>query len=272
MKKVVIILIGVFAVFIAALACLWWLGGQSVAGELAGSGIKKINRPDSDNDGLADWEEVEWHTNPTNPDTDGDGTSDGAEVAAGRNPLVRGPNDKLTNPQARLEALVRNAILETNKPLISPSGEIASLGVYQRKDLQLESAETAASVAEYGRNLRSALQTFTAAKPGGESAALVAYVAHGDENALAPIVPAAQTYFALVQSLLAMDVPASAATLHLELINRASYLAQLAYLMSQVKTEPLIATRAAQASPGKLLEFTDFLRQFDPYFAARNIR
>jgi hypothetical protein len=237
-----------------------------------GSGVKKINRPDSDNDGLADWEETEWHTSTTNPDTDGDGTSDGAEVAAGRNPLVRGPNDKLTDPQTRLEALVRNAILQTNKPLISPSGEIASLFEYKQNDLQLESTETSASLAEYARNLRAALQTFTAAKAGGESAALVAYVGHGDENALAPIVPAAQAYFALVQSLLAIDVPASAATLHLELINRASYLAQLAYLMSQIKTEPLIATRAVQASPGKLLEFTDFLRQFDPYFAVRNIR
>ena len=32
---------------------------------------------DSDGDGLPDWEEALFGTNPHNPDTDGDGTSDG---------------------------------------------------------------------------------------------------------------------------------------------------------------------------------------------------
>lgn len=51
---------------------------------------------DGDNDGLANWEEVLWSTNPSNPDTDADGTKDGDEVRAGRNPVVAGPKDKLT--------------------------------------------------------------------------------------------------------------------------------------------------------------------------------
>ncbi|MCR4311641.1 MAG: hypothetical protein NUV54_03715, partial [Candidatus Taylorbacteria bacterium] len=50
---------------------------------------------DSDSDGLKDWEEQLWKTDPLNPDTDGDGTPDGAEIKSGRNPLVAGPNDKL---------------------------------------------------------------------------------------------------------------------------------------------------------------------------------
>jgi hypothetical protein len=48
---------------------------------------------DSDNDGLKDWEESLWQTDPKNPDTDGDGTSDGAEIKAYRDPLKAGPND-----------------------------------------------------------------------------------------------------------------------------------------------------------------------------------
>lgn len=56
---------------------------------------------DSDHDGLKDWEEALWHTDPHNPDTDGDGTPDGEEVRLGRNPLIPGPNDYLstTTPQ-----------------------------------------------------------------------------------------------------------------------------------------------------------------------------
>ncbi len=52
------------------------------------------NNKDSDNDGLSDWEEVLWKTNPNNPDTDGDGTTDGEEIKQGRDPLKPGPNDK----------------------------------------------------------------------------------------------------------------------------------------------------------------------------------
>lgn len=50
---------------------------------------------DSDNDGLSDWDEELYKTDPNNPDTDGDGTLDGEEIKLGRNPLVRAPGDKL---------------------------------------------------------------------------------------------------------------------------------------------------------------------------------
>ncbi len=59
---------------------------------------------DSDNDGLKDWEESLWGTNPNNPDTDGDGTPDGQEVKQGRNPLLaskNGKNDKLENQKLK---------------------------------------------------------------------------------------------------------------------------------------------------------------------------
>lgn len=49
---------------------------------------------DDDADGLKNWQEALWRTDPKNPDTDGDGTNDGSEIRAGRNPLVPGPNDK----------------------------------------------------------------------------------------------------------------------------------------------------------------------------------
>ncbi len=57
---------------------------------------------DSDHDGLPDWKETLYHTDPNNPDTDGDRTSDGQEVFEGRDPTKpntaskgAAPNDKL---------------------------------------------------------------------------------------------------------------------------------------------------------------------------------
>lgn len=53
---------------------------------------------DADNDGLPDFEEALWGTDPRNADTDGDGTSDGEEVALRRNPKKAGPEDLLDVP------------------------------------------------------------------------------------------------------------------------------------------------------------------------------
>jgi len=54
---------------------------------------------DTDGDGLEDWEEVLWKTDPRNPDTDGDGTPDGEEVKAGRDPAKPAPDDAVASPQ-----------------------------------------------------------------------------------------------------------------------------------------------------------------------------
>jgi len=52
------------------------------------------NFKDSDNDGLADWQEELYRTDPNNPDTDNDGYLDGQEVDLGRNPRVEAPADE----------------------------------------------------------------------------------------------------------------------------------------------------------------------------------
>lgn len=59
--------------------------------------IELIQR-DTDNDGLKDWEENIYGTDPEKDDTDGDGASDGDEIKSSRNPLVAGPGDELSIP------------------------------------------------------------------------------------------------------------------------------------------------------------------------------
>ena len=50
---------------------------------------------DSDSDGLMDWQEITWKTDPCKPDSDGDGYFDGEEVTSGYDPIKPAPNDEL---------------------------------------------------------------------------------------------------------------------------------------------------------------------------------
>ena len=61
--------------------------------------LAKLNQ-DSDEDGLKDWEEQIYGTDPKKADTDGDKTLDGEEIKLNRDPLKPGPKDKLPQPAA----------------------------------------------------------------------------------------------------------------------------------------------------------------------------
>lgn len=59
---------------------------------------------DTDGDGLKDWEEVLWHTDPENVDTDGDGAKDNDEILAKRDPAKAGPNDRIDALAGKIDA------------------------------------------------------------------------------------------------------------------------------------------------------------------------
>lgn len=104
-KNARIFLVGLAVAIAAGAAALYYFwprespapaGPDRLAVDLRQDQIEKLRR-DTDGDGLKDWEEVLFRTDPQNPDTDGDGTPDGREVAENRDPLKPGPNDALAS-------------------------------------------------------------------------------------------------------------------------------------------------------------------------------
>lgn len=80
--------------------------------------LKKLQQ-DSDSDGLRDWAEVLYHTDPQKSDTDGDGTPDGEEVKLGRDPAAPGPDDLIATstlqqdgPDGQSQNLTRQLALQ----------------------------------------------------------------------------------------------------------------------------------------------------------------
>lgn len=58
-------------------------------------------KKDSDNDGLKDWEEAIWQSDPCRADSDGDGYLDGEEVASGYDPTKPAPADALPDKEQK---------------------------------------------------------------------------------------------------------------------------------------------------------------------------
>lgn len=70
--------------------------------------------PDTDSDGLCDYDETYWSTDFKNADTDEDGFKDGEEVLSGHNPNKAGPDDLLndrSNLTERTSRLLLGAML-----------------------------------------------------------------------------------------------------------------------------------------------------------------
>lgn len=83
---------------------------------------------DSDGDGLKDWEEAIFQTDPHKADTDGDGTLDGKEIADGRNPLKVGPDDKLEAPKVEVSDELQN---HSDVQQVANSGNITQMIMQQ---------------------------------------------------------------------------------------------------------------------------------------------
>lgn len=87
---------------------------------IAVNDVKDLYAGDTDGDGLKDWEEVLWKTDPNNSDTNGNGIPDGEEVNLGKNPLTSLPFDEETLRQSG-EIYANPSETKLSKPLESES-------------------------------------------------------------------------------------------------------------------------------------------------------
>lgn len=99
---------------------------------------------DSDHDGLKDWEETIYKTDPNDPDTDNDGYLDGEEVATGYDPTKKAPNDEVLsanpkNPRPLPKNLTRALSIKLSEGIVK--GKIKSFNPVTGKTLTTEELE-----------------------------------------------------------------------------------------------------------------------------------
>lgn len=141
-KKIVIPVVLLLGIFIGGAIVL---RTQGIGAQMLTEGKKVLfpiaSEPDADpdGDGLKNWQEETYKTDPRNPDTDGDGYLDGEEVASGYDPTIPAPNDALLGTDTTVpRPLPKNLTSYLAQILVQKisSGEIAPAQKTSLEDME----------------------------------------------------------------------------------------------------------------------------------------
>lgn len=241
------------------------LDAQNVQAILINKALTDKDDLDSDNDGLNDWEEALWKTDPQNPDTDGDQISDNEEAETGRDPLVAGEGTNkinslqttepknLTETEKLSRAFFEYYLLSKQKGITKEEsskflGEVLLSKVYlpinfkyQNSDLNIIKKEDINTLRNYGNNLGKIIKN---SKLIGTIEDLIVFQkAIQSENyvLLDKFNETSQNYVKFAEEILKIPVPEKISNSHLLLINSSINLAQNLKEMKEVKNNAVLA-------------------------------
>lgn len=215
---------------------------------------------DSDGDGLKDWEEVLFETDPQNPDTDGDGILDGQEDnAVGRNAsgeIDRSKIDELPYTEKLAFQLFEGYIdlkqrsyLGTNieenfvSGLVESSLPAVLYKKYTESDVSVDSQESGDAqirALAYQTVLNTAWGPLFDVKE-DELITFTKIIDNGDTDGFNRLEFAKSKYEETIQNLLNVSVPADAVSIHVDILNSFSFFAGVLDTMINVKDDPLVA-------------------------------
>jgi hypothetical protein len=249
--------------------------------------LRSIASNDSDGDGVPDWEESLWGTDPEKADTNGDGISDGVEIAQKKQELriknqdagaADAPTETAKFSQdlfatiaslAQSGNLNQEAIDALSQKIGENLPEMASLpDVYRRKDL--------AKVNDSDDNRRVYFATMKKitlkySDLGTEQALLAKESQDIDTNTLADIGTIGDSYVKVAAELSKMNVPNDVIFTHLDLINSYAKTGKSLQSLSNFDNDPL-------ANVSILLAYTTYsntlyntLTRLENYFTKHGI-
>ena len=141
---------------------------------------------------------------------------------------------------------ITNAIQAKKGPLQTFTPDELTKNQYTLLDLKVVSPETATSRSAYQTGIKKILNDYSTGLAGDELGAMLAYLENHSTTTLKLITDSEANLKKTLTSLAKLPVPASASFLHLQLLNSFASLRQIIYNMSQVASEPLLATESAR--------------------------
>lgn len=266
------------AVLIVAGGYVWWnistqktFSGIFSNTFLGDAGTRPLlsSGEDTDSDGLADWEEVLWKTNPENPDTDGDGMSDGKEVKEVRNPIIFGAGTLETNldetniSDLTTTELISKEILNTYIKLKAQGETGLSTGAESPSDIIAKNVppltsevfsiddftttnETRESVTSYAITFRDAFRTRFNDNSEGELDVLYRGFKTEDAQVFNELHAIAEKYRDARDELLSLPVPRNIVQPHRDLVNALSLVAKSIDSMAEFRSDPIVGVQGIQ--------------------------
>ncbi|MEK7558440.1 MAG: thrombospondin type 3 repeat-containing protein [Patescibacteria group bacterium] len=203
--------------------------GSITLGELIGK--------DTDGDGISDWEEVLWGTDPTKKDTNGDGVGDKAEIEK-RRPLSKyaGTATSTTNEKINeTDALARqifaavsslkqggnlnaDVVENLSKSLAENTVKENTRVHYALKDLRIVPTNKDTVVA-YGKGLETLIVKYQKSGIGGELSIIAQALKDDSALGLNKLDGSILLYKNMARDMLAIPTPEDIAALYLSIIN-----------------------------------------------------
>lgn len=240
-------------------------------GDGLGVGIRgeKIPETDTDGDGLPDWEEALWDTDPNNPDTDGDGVNDQRSAVAVADWRDAGAGFDAVRPgdfsagvtnatQVIAQELLGTYMTQVQQQNPSPSAEDqnvlvenalrASVETLRAPTFTLSDAVTvpvsAEASATYVRNLKNAV--VNVAEGAEQDSTLLVHLSAGDADAAEGLVKRADHYKEQVETLKNMAVPEDVASAHVQFVSALMGYAHTLEGIASYEEDPIRAAAALQ--------------------------
>ncbi|MEK7567172.1 MAG: hypothetical protein AAB527_03510, partial [Patescibacteria group bacterium] len=225
-----------------------------------------VESPDSDNDGLKDWEETLWGTNPDSADTDNDGILDGEEIK-NNEPSVPAPKqepiqeDNLTQKTSR-ELFVsyiqqrqagldpKTAIDQILGTILDDSESSGFKNNFSQKNLRLASDNSTEEARAYINNLAKISDDGASKIKENELTTLKRLIQQANSSdsfeKFDEFAVNAAAYKEMVASILKIAVPQNYIGPHLKYLNALNNLAKINSAFSVFMSDPISGMGAAK--------------------------
>lgn len=272
---------------------------EKEAVQFVSSLFSEITVRDTDGDGLKDWEEELWGTDPNNKDTDGDGTNDNDEVKEGRDPTKPGPDDLLEKDQTFFDNT--KSVQEEGSPTSAISSELFSdyLGLKETGNLNIESerelierlidnntnpfefneytissfkifSDKKENISNYKESITNIFKNFSKVTE-NELIVMTTAIETGDESEFRKLDYAVVVYESVIRDLLDVEVPNSARFMHTDLLNGLNYFSEVIRGMRGVIANPLSAVTSVNSYTEAEEYINDVFLELNAYFIDKGI-
>lgn len=217
------------------------------------------NQKDLDNDGLKQWEETLWKTDPNNPDTDGDGTLDGEEIKQGRDPTKPGPGDKFTESLSegnKTENFTKDFLSSVlNSPESGNLDETAKQKLresvitsvtqdklsdkYAISDLKIINVNSKESLRKFGNSSAEIINRYTESFTENEIVVFQGIVQSQDTSRIEELNVYIEAYEKIINDLIKLETPSDISNLELKLINNFFKVSESIKNMKKLQQDPI---------------------------------